>query len=346
MGSGTATLEEASYCLQGTRARLQDLPLDQKRRCAETHLGVRILDWIRQSQLEAFKLYVGPPKKSLAFIESLSWFLVLEGRDDSLWQFLREEAIKRHAAVRHKAISKQDKRMPWTAQVLGGLANAFLDLDDGMPDRAIMAFIMAHERFGKHSQLPNVVSLVGIGIAIARHLRRPGTPPGDVSLFDRFMKMIVIRENTAHSPMTKAQLSLHHPTQPRAQPLLEILHEARESEAKMRWAMASEAKASGRNMQAISVLRAAYILQLQGQLGDADWLCTEVETYNPAVWRNKHTFLASFESDPKLHPLRMSSSHAPPKWTRDESKVSPTEILRDRRPGHEQPGGFVANSWA
>ena len=78
---GTATIEDAKTRLIHTRAALQDLPVDErKRRCTDLGVGGRILNWLWQQHPRSHSIYAEDDQRALS--ETLCWFLVPEDLEE------------------------------------------------------------------------------------------------------------------------------------------------------------------------------------------------------------------------------------------------------------------------
>ena len=73
---------------------------------------------------------------------------------------------------------------------------------------------------------------------------------------------------------------------------------------------------------AFDLMRAVYILQLQGATTDAAWLQGIISSRCGPVWGNQANILTQLSKDLKLQPLRDSSKHETPRW-QDDTALNP-----------------------
>lgn len=284
--AGKATPEQARSCIYNLRKDLKSFPLPPgQKESAVQHAGGKVLHWLwNQPMSVRDELSLSRP-----FVESLCYFLVAEGRDEYVLEWLKLELAdeKRHA--------DDPGRHLW----LAGLMVAQQDKTDSviLPLTTLRKALM--EFRGRRLQCITFAAT----IAVRKMLRVEGLPSYPVELFDSFLK---VQRHCGSQRVTiwhEARMLLYHPTQPDAQLLYQLLQDQTVEAWK-----GSEAT---QNEFGQCLLRGAYILRLQGRSQDAAWLEALLETKRPKLWHFRKRSYEKLDLDPKLDGLRRGSAGIP-----------------------------------
>lgn len=306
---GVATSPHARTCLEHTRASLKHLSLPEMRhRCEQIGVGGRILHWLWDNHHRGNNsIYTDK-----TFSDNLLWFLVPEGLEEFIWKWIEADAAAAEAHMSRDQ-SRIKTTLNWTKQVLGALAAAHIYwAPNHLLDDALRSFQRGMLITGGDPH--HTVILTGSGVMISKALRRATSPPCDAQLFEYFQRCIDTWETRAGmKEHPQARLALYHPSKPNAQPLLRMTKSQPDDLERMLESKSVPAA----NSISMELLRAAYVLRLQGAAEDAGWMETIVSARNSFVWDARGKILAELDADPKLQPLRKGSIYAPPNWAEE-----------------------------
>lgn len=291
---GTATLKEATACLHQLQNYVRSLPTSEARE--EVHrlgAGGHVLDWLWQRYSPTDR-YI-PLDRDLA--DLLCWFLLPEGRKQYVWNWLKIVVLE---------IQKQgraDSAYNWALRLLGGLAKAHGDwAHGGSPDDALRCLETAfNEIYTKEEYDPTALPLLAMVVTIEKYLKRNNCPPADAELFEMFRSKRNHWSEHSRKKWNDAQLMLYHPTGPDAQAFCQAF---RESESFLDKHMLQSLKHNALHKLAAMMLRASYILRLQGAVEDDEWLQSIVKANSPMIWGQRHGEQRAYEKDRKLDRLR------------------------------------------
>jgi len=163
-------------------------------------------------------------------------------------------------------------------------------------------------------------------VAIGKVVQSAACPRYDEEHFHLYVTMEAVCHAPQRIPLQQAVTWIFHPSRPDAQPLFKSL---KESEHDLDRFLVSGARHKARYKLSVDVLRAAYILWLQGAARDAEWRESIISTKNPDVWNARSKIVTTLDDDPKLQPLRDGSPRSPPRWSTEE-KGAGTVIRRYR----------------
>ena len=164
--------------------------------------------------------------------------------------------------------------------------------------------------FGPWSQrLGRTAFLTGIMVSLQKHLKSDRVPPCDPLLFDVFSDALGRFHSGRSAIEHQAGLLLYHPTQPSGWPVFHLMAGDITTEVAQYRKHTDQiwtAKGSAKGAWSVMLLRAAYILRLQGHSDEAAQLDLIVQEKNPVMWELRNQRYAEFASDKKLEGLRRS----------------------------------------
>lgn len=186
--------------------------------------------------------------------------------------------------------------------MLGGLVQARIEWSpDGTLDSALRDYFPMIERLRK---LKLVQSHVGPTTILSRALQRNEALPCNARLFDQFVQTSTRLMNAeSRRDSYTAQLLLFHPITPNPGPMLALARFFSEHPGSRGLEMFSAKRRTARNSIGHQLLRASYLLRLQGNNVDAGWLESLLELHQSQVWAVRAKVFKRFDADPKLQHL-------------------------------------------
>ncbi|KAK5731733.1 hypothetical protein LTR17_011082 [Elasticomyces elasticus] len=304
---GKATIEDAQHCLLELQADLIRLPLDERRlQCQELKAGGKVLRWLwGMRKADYANIYDGPDGK--AFAKLHTWFLVPEDLEEFVWKWLHIVAARMvEVRIPGKQWRETGRDFDWSQQILGGVADARVQWSvDGTANSALETWKRADSSFGPGSRLDGTISLVACSMSVARQMWSYVLGPCDPQLFERWVVSYTRARkwDLRRAQERNARVCLFHPTRADAGPMFDYVFH---SGLPVDIVMLSNAQQAARNAFATDVMRAAYILTLQGRTQDAVRLEGIVEQKAGTVFQAKAKVWKKFERDPRLQHLRES----------------------------------------
>ncbi|KAK5697476.1 hypothetical protein LTR97_007614 [Elasticomyces elasticus] len=308
---GKATIEDAQQCLLELQANLMRLPLEERRlKCQELMAGGKVLRWLWDSRKADYaNIYDGT--NGQAFSTLHLWFLVPENLEEFVWKWLHIVANHILSSRDYTALDKQqpvNQRQEytdfgWAHHILGALAEAHVQWSaDGTVNDALRAWERAYNAFGPgaHGRRWRAIPLVAMSVCVARHLVREDLHPCDPQLFDMWMTTYQ-QSGLANERRLRERYARHmlfHPTRADAAPMLDVVYHGG-----FPW---DEVGSSSRNNFAGDMLRAAYLLRLQGRGRDALGFEGLMERKASDTYHSMAKMHRKWDSDPKFHHLRKS----------------------------------------
>lgn len=273
---------------------------------AQEQLGKRAFEWMKQ--LEALDQQLAISKE---FCKDLCWFLLAEGEESALVNFLLREAASLSNIPRHrlrKLYHGEDVtgyRLRRINHLLARLLEAHILLStDGTANDALRCL----------SALNDAADGKGIFYGfewaeactcLQRHLTEDHCQPYDEQSLNALVK--VMRKTTTPKVCERnlAYLMLVHPTSPDAFRALEMIKD----ELKERYVYKKGQRAV--NKLGRTLFKTMFILDLQGATSEAQWARDTLRKSFRSVWANNDLIVASLRKDPKLqHLLKRSSAGA------------------------------------
>lgn len=296
IAKGEASIRDAYHALKATKQRLEPLPLDERWKQAAQAGAGRILAFLWDKREEAPKMEV-----SADLVDTVCWFLHAQGLEGFFWRWFELEQKKNLAIATTHYETVAFSKAHWAGRLLGSLISVRIEwASDGNLDSALREYFAMIGRVKKID--PVAFPIVAPTVVLERALSRTDTPPCDARLFDRFVRTrtLTSKPGLHRRDLIIAQLLLYHPTLPNPGPLLTAArryHDSLESEG------FRGRRQAARNSFGQNLLRASYLLRLQGENDDADWLHSVVEQHHNEVWTQRTRILKHFKRDPKLHHL-------------------------------------------
>ncbi|KAM0721254.1 hypothetical protein Q7P37_003542 [Cladosporium fusiforme] len=224
-----ATPGVALVCLRRLRKSIKHLPHEgQVAKVQETQAGKRILSWLwngKQMQTQAFA-------DNQTLQEALVWYVVMEGQEELIWQWLHSDVELPLASIHHKLHGKQlDDGYMWKSNILRAIIKTKLGSpyrEAGSADAAIEAWLRAVQSFHEENSglIERLVLTKSSKTTLETALTRsPGYPNTSPFLYDRFV-FIHANQNLSSGPKPalkaawdefhRACLNMWHPTKPSA----------------------------------------------------------------------------------------------------------------------------------
>ncbi|KAK5681412.1 hypothetical protein LTS10_005942 [Elasticomyces elasticus] len=313
---GKATIEDAQHCLLELQADLMRLPLKECRlKCQELMAGGKVLHWLwKVRKADYANIYDGTNVQAFSTLHL--WFLVPENLEEFVWKWLHIVAnhilSSRDYRVfdRQKPVNQQQEynEFGWAHHVLGALVEAHVQWSaDRTANDALRAWERAFHAFGpaSHGREWRAIPLGAMSVCIARHLQREDLAPCDPELYDTWGRTYAQSGLAGPHRLANRRVrhDLYHPTLADAASMLHMVYHSRRP---LDDVMFLHSRATGRNNFAGDMMRAAYILHLQGRTQDAVGLENIVERMVPEVFFSKPQMHLRWDSDPRLHHLRKS----------------------------------------
>ncbi|KAK5747531.1 hypothetical protein LTR17_000174 [Elasticomyces elasticus] len=325
---GSATIDDAQCCLEHHYSILADLPPSTRQEQARSlKVDGQLLKWLWEvCHDDRARVY-----DDQLFSNRLCWFLVLEDLEDLVWKWIKMETKQATESPMAEQLMHPGRGPQWTGRLLGGLAQAHLDLAPGrMADNALRRFRQVADLRSPDGTGFLGSQLVQMRVAIQRALLRNECPPCDAKLFDHFEASTPVVDRPDRVALTRARLRLFHPTKPTARP---ILHLVRVKHPVVEKVLREARPAAIRSMTS-HMLRAACILCLEDADDDASFLEALVQQKDPKLWYNREKFWLSQTADPKLKALVGASersgelSHISARWS--TASALSTQVPRTR----------------
>ncbi|KAH0371916.1 hypothetical protein KCU65_g1455, partial [Aureobasidium melanogenum] len=215
VAAGRANLPSARLCLEAFRTSLSSLPPAQvKHHIARYAAGSRALRW----------LWTSAHTRSLSFAldarfcTHLAFFLIYEGKESALWELI-DTPVATSANLTAKEASMRK------GLLLSSIVKTHLSAPDKSLDSALSAFFRALDT----SQTSHA-SITHAGVQLTGALVKFGHfSDSDVALYDKFIDAVPrwTKKHPDRAIYRIANLTLHHPTTPSADPALDFIRELR-----------------------------------------------------------------------------------------------------------------------
>ncbi|EME80802.1 uncharacterized protein MYCFIDRAFT_80034 [Pseudocercospora fijiensis CIRAD86] len=174
----------------------------------------------------------------------------------------------------------------------------FAQLLTWSPANALKCFQRALQKFGQYPSPQNPSMLLGIRVATEHAIRNTRHPPYDSTLWDSYYQNL---PHGVECRRAQATALLYHPSMADGLAFYDYLQWLSRDGVPKVWSARDAAKSSFTML----VLRASYILRLQGHGEKAQWLRGQAELHNaPFCMANSEGFFKDCDLDPKLEPLR------------------------------------------
>jgi len=195
----------------------------------------------------------------------------------------------------------------WRGQLLAGLVVTRLHWDNGSADAAMALVVSAAESLNMGRTM--MYACIRIEKALLVPFGEPLLQYSATSI-EAYTKAQKLVRNPKHLPLTLAMLDLFHPTHSDATRALRWYQGQNEQPDQYSMPRRKSAQVS----QAAFMARTSYILRLQGQREDADWLDARTQQLFSSILRGGSGFTElmyrRIHADPRLKALFNSSPHA------------------------------------
>ncbi|KAF2208092.1 hypothetical protein CERZMDRAFT_101789 [Cercospora zeae-maydis SCOH1-5] len=278
------TPKQACSYLYNLKIDIQKRPLSERGPDDEARqVGGRVLLWLRSQDMNV------RDQLSLnhRFVGCISYFLVVEGREEFVWSWLL------HELSNEKLHCFPSGRHAWVAAIMKAQrkVSGTVDLPLRTLQRALNGF-----------QGPYLRDVVMAAARVAQMMIQDTTlAPYDPTLAEAVLSAIerAFLPGSAARKRRIAEMMLFHPTHPNARLFLDAA--PAHLEVVMKTNRDAIIDAFGSN-----AMRAAYILRLQSADEKANWLEDLLRSRIPKVWSARSIALFHLNHDPKLEGLRRS----------------------------------------
>ncbi|KXS95202.1 hypothetical protein AC578_6927 [Pseudocercospora eumusae] len=305
---GEASIEQAEACLYQLKTRLSQLPLQERHeKCLQHNAGKRILLWY----WNWLASHEPTPNRTLAHL--VTWFLVPENRDDFIFRWIEREIEMNQSSLPEgldntAAMATLGR---WAHFWLSGLATNHTEWSaDRSPVKALQCFQRALQSFGQYASPQRPFVFVGLAVAIHQAVQESTHPPYDPTLWDSYHQNMPLFIKDALSLRQRQSFSLlYHPSRADGLAFYDFLVWMVRNKYLQVWS----ARVPTKDAFTWRVLRASYILRLQGHSDKARWLQDQAKLHNAWYFpRKSRLVLETCDLDPKLESLRQKASVSSP----------------------------------
>ncbi|KAK3073540.1 hypothetical protein LTR53_004774 [Teratosphaeriaceae sp. CCFEE 6253] len=287
--AGTATVADAKECVAHHRGLLYPLPVEGRQADLKAvPVGAPVLKWLLKQRDRDLDSRIYEDSK---FANALCWLLVCEDLEEFAWHWIEIECDEREKG--DMTATREINGALRTGALIGGLMNASLHLaaDDSAsvhwnPEHMTRAYLRAYKMATRRSG--------GLGKTSLLHSLQ--------------------QDKLAYA---RATARLFHPTRATGRPFLQLLRDRNGALASALAAKGTSKEVLRRERRAgLSLVRAAYILRLQGDAERAAFVDSIVEAQVPARTKDWAKLLHERnEADEKLDWLR--GARPPPQPQQD-----------------------------
>ncbi|KAI5255731.1 hypothetical protein E4T42_01790 [Aureobasidium subglaciale] len=300
VAAGRANLPSARLCLEAFRNSLSVLfPAQIKDQINRYAAGTRVLRWLwtsGQTHSLSFAL-------DARFCNQLAFFLIHEGKEAALWELIDTPI----AASSNLSLKENSRRK---GLLLSSIVKTCLSAPDESLESALSAFFRALE--ASHS---SHASISHAGVYLTQALPKLNySSESDVLLYNRFVEAIP-RWNKKHPDRAIyriANLALHHPTTPSADPALDFIRELRPLASHP---FLSPSTASQRSTVFAFFFGTVKLLQKQSRFDDVLWVMEFMQQKFPGEFVPINQPLSTASASSQAPDISTTSSHSSfPDW--------------------------------
>ncbi|KAF7193075.1 hypothetical protein HII31_05636 [Pseudocercospora fuligena] len=288
LSEGRAEIEDVRAMLRARKAQVLELPQSEQRQAAATgRIGGRCLEWLWENRSDSLRKDID---RELA--TDLCWLLHVEGLASYIDRWIEVDV---HEYASTGSTSYEDIKC--AAVLLAAQVQSELDWSSDGSLNTALEFLRSRKEHFDTAGLGDVPLWVPSCVMIEKYLFTEQSLPVKDELFDWFAHWA---KQSRSDPILRILPSLYHPSNPNAYAFLKAtsLHYSK-------FINKDRSGKSGRSRALInSRLRAAYILQMRGDIGATSTLEAFVRDSNPSVWWNRDLVYKRCKSDPKLAHLR------------------------------------------
>lgn len=211
VAAGRANLSSARLCLEAFRTSLSSLPPAQVNdQIARYAAGTRALRWLWTSARTHDLSFA----RDARFCNQLAYFLVREGKDAALWELIDTPVVTSANLTTKEASLRK-------GLLLVSIVKTHLSAPHPSLEYALSAFFRAVA--GSQSSHASV-SLAGVHLTQAL-IKLNSFSDSEVALYDQFVRAIPCwtKKHPDKAAYRIANLALHHPTTPSANPALDFI---------------------------------------------------------------------------------------------------------------------------
>ncbi|KAK4972145.1 hypothetical protein LTR42_006651 [Elasticomyces elasticus] len=320
--AGSATISDAQSCVLHHYTKVRRLPQNEHGDAVKkSAIGSEVLSWLLSLGNEDLNSNF----RDVNFRNALCWLLVLEGKEDSVWEIIQDIVSRAMQNTGESVMHRHFKAVDWTGRLLAGFAAAHLDLAPRrIADNAIKCLErLVTSRMTGVAELP----LAPMTTLLGKELRRSACTACSPKAFDQFLTLIAHDEGPRRIELARARFILFHPTQATARPFLELV---RTNHPELTVILCARSEA--RNNLSSDLMRAAYILRVEGSEHDATYLENIVQNLTPLVWHARERIWQDLQDDPKLRKAETTQRRPLPTWSasRKTRMFSTSALLHPR----------------
>lgn len=305
-----ASIAQVGRLLASFRSNLKRLSVpEQHKMAAQERLGMRALDWTMKLE--------GLDQRHIAskqFSYDLGWLLVAEKEDYGMavlvvWMMrdcmsLKEQLPGSELRTLYHGNTAIGCQLRRRHDLLSGLIHGYLHFSsDGTANEAIGCLSTLFNAAQEHGVF-GYFQWAGPLIGLRLYLNKAGCKPCDERKFDHFCEMQRAIMSKKDYEREAAWTLLYHPTRPDTAPALRAM------ERELHEGHSRREGRSAMNHVGACLLRALYILELQGHAQEARWARETLKEHFGQVWHSRRRTTIEFELDSKLEPLRSRRAQA------------------------------------
>ena len=305
---GKAGAPEAMLLLARSQRDMEDLPLEEQRTIAGQVGAGRILEWILKTDHRYWDTIL--PRD---LIRLLCWHLEAEGLSGSVVNWVNAwytNPDMRHGAVKAFNPYHKDDRIRWPERMAVAILEAKLYwAADGTANDALEYVLsMFDGPIGQSADTRTVT------IPLRAHLWHDQSRPCSARLYDEYIAAVQTgkvkrdfsEERDLPYRIDQGTVMLYHPTEATGEPLLLVWKgmKTREREAAQRWSD------KYRWDMANQLMRAAYLLRLEGRATDAIFLEEISQDLHPKPWSLRRRLYTVWRQDRRLVDIHLRSPYA------------------------------------
>ncbi|KFY37393.1 hypothetical protein V494_04771 [Pseudogymnoascus sp. VKM F-4513 (FW-928)] len=219
---GLMDASRARACLQGKRVSLGATPEEQRAGMKTSGAGLKVLQWLLSTGVESDASWLQLKGRGPAWGKDIIFdFLVLEGRQEALWELFE----------RYAALNTGDERN-FLFQLSRSLAQ-YVSADAGLESVVRANEILMKAETPLEARLRILYPAVSLLVNYTKTSTSENVQRSPV-LFDRFLGIVQAfprRSAISKRELFVPQLSLYHPTNPDAKPALRYLESLNEAPA-------------------------------------------------------------------------------------------------------------------
>ncbi|EME88670.1 uncharacterized protein MYCFIDRAFT_213372 [Pseudocercospora fijiensis CIRAD86] len=320
---GAATVQIAQLCLENVKRAYDSL--DSQRRAAlleEMQPGRRTLYWLLRSMRHTVTAYVD----NLVFLNLLALFLIREGREETLWQWLKLDLAEEPEQGRTfpSEIKKMSYKYRWKGRLLRNICAVKLGEHDKGTDsistddlHAALDFYFAAAELKSTAERNSHLRWLPLGgsgsylaaVLMNRKKQKYRTDCIDVKRYEKFQELIplfLLGAPEIYIDVDIARCDLAHPTRPSPDRALQVFKElSTESSmaSKLLRIRDSHHSSPEHHLWYFTAARTIYLLRNEGRTHEATWLTEYVYTEFPTLAKYLEKDMSKWRSGQEAWPM-------------------------------------------